>query len=660
MSSQDLAKESSGQMGLLGKKAGRRLTRLVNSQLGKLLKKLLKTFMQQVVIGLGKSLLLLIGPWGIATLVAILVFLAVLESIPGADWFLHGGARDAQMLQIDKQYEDQFRSKANESVAVVDTYRADPSWRREFTELIKPSWALPAALARYNIMKAQTFQLTGASNPSSTPVPPPTNTGGKTEIHVVATGYGPDCAGCSGITVTGINARAFPTPKIIAVDPRLIPLHSQVELFDNGSSMGIFSAEDTGGDIKGNRIDILYASEDLSSYFGRRVLVARILKWGGPAAPIGTWNALAGQVQMPDVESMFDQLKPRFTYKTISNDVQRWKIVTTTCGKKGCTTTTNYQTQPWPSHQVLDWVWTYNGDIRVPSLKKYWTGMESDQDWRDNQGSLNNNTYVLVNGVGETGMDLKRTGKKGKCKVTEGENSTTTLCTYYQHENTEVDDRSMPTYKIDSDRLHDILIGRGVKEVDVPIIYQFAAAADPTDKGNYFYAGQLKGVNVKSKFTDYANLTLPTDLEIGGEIKNGWTWPIRGSQKITDVFGPRWGTFHYGVDLGGSAALGYPIVAAHSGKVIRAEYSTSYGNVVYLLQPDGLETRYAHMSSLTVQYDQNVTAGTQLGFEGATGDASGPHLHFEVMKPGSRSPYSLTRDMERVYNPMIFLSTLMK
>lgn len=96
--------------------------------------------------------------------------------------------------------------------------------------------------------------------------------GGK-EMIMEATAYGPDCAGCSGITATGMNIKSG-TQKVIAVDPRVIPLGSRVWVEGYGEAI----AADTGGAIKGNIIDVLYPSEaSAASDWGRRTVKVKIL-----------------------------------------------------------------------------------------------------------------------------------------------------------------------------------------------------------------------------------------------------------------------------------------------------------------------------------------------------------------------------------------------
>lgn len=92
--------------------------------------------------------------------------------------------------------------------------------------------------------------------------------------------------------------------------------------------------------------------------------------------------------------------------------------------------------------------------------------------------------------------------------------------------------------------------------------------------------------------------------------------------------------FHTGTDL--SSAQGTPVYAAASGIVRIAHYHTSYGNYIRLLHPGGDETIYAHLQYLFVRPGQQIQAGEQLGTVGQTGNATGPHLHFELLHDGIR------------------------
>lgn len=85
---------------------------------------------------------------------------------------------------------------------------------------------------------------------------------------------------------------------------------------------------------------------------------------------------------------------------------------------------------------------------------------------------------------------------------------------------------------------------------------------------------------------------------------------------------------HNGLDF--TAPTGSPVYATGDGKVTHAEYSPSYGNVVYVNHGYGFETRYAHMTRYIVAAGQEVKRGQIIGYVGNTGDSVGPHLHYEV------------------------------
>ena len=80
--------------------------------------------------------------------------------------------------------------------------------------------------------------------------------------------------------------------------------------------------------------------------------------------------------------------------------------------------------------------------------------------------------------------------------------------------------------------------------------------------------------------------------------------------------------------------VGTKVYGAEAGIVELAYYSESYGYNVLIKHKDNMETRYAHMSSLCVKKGDIVNKGELIGFSGNTGNSTGPHLHFEVIKEG--------------------------
>jgi len=113
-------------------------------------------------------------------------------------------------------------------------------------------------------------------------------------------------------------------------------------------------------------------------------------------------------------------------------------------------------------------------------------------------------------------------------------------------------------------------------------------------------------------------------------------WPAKGW--LSDGFGQRRDPFtggpdyHTGLDI--SADRGDPVLATANGTVARAERSGAYGNMVLLEHGFGLSTRYAHLDRILVKPGDQVKRGEVIGLAGATGRATGPHVHYEVLVYG--------------------------
>lgn len=116
-----------------------------------------------------------------------------------------------------------------------------------------------------------------------------------------------------------------------------------------------------------------------------------------------------------------------------------------------------------------------------------------------------------------------------------------------------------------------------------------------------------------------------------------WVWPARGT--LTSGFGPRWGSFHNGIDIANRAWT--PIVAARSGWVREAGWCRGYGYCVKLGHPGGVETIYGHLvTEPVVSAGEEVTVGQLIGHMGSTYDragggySTGVHLHFTILVNG--------------------------
>lgn len=100
----------------------------------------------------------------------------------------------------------------------------------------------------------------------------------------------------------------------------------------------------------------------------------------------------------------------------------------------------------------------------------------------------------------------------------------------------------------------------------------------------------------------------------------------------TSPFGMRWGRLHAGQDIG--VPVGTPVGPACPGVVAFAGPSAGYGNYVCVQHPGGVATCYGHLSQILVRVGDPAPVGKPIALSGNTGHSTGPHLHFEVRRPG--------------------------
>jgi murein DD-endopeptidase MepM/ murein hydrolase activator NlpD len=109
-------------------------------------------------------------------------------------------------------------------------------------------------------------------------------------------------------------------------------------------------------------------------------------------------------------------------------------------------------------------------------------------------------------------------------------------------------------------------------------------------------------------------------------------WPVLAP--AGDTFGPRGSHFHAGIDL--LAGAGTPVGAAAPGRVAYAgRIAGGWGKLVVVAHARRTRTLYAHLAEINVSVGERVRTGSRIGTVGATGNASGPHLHFEVRVRGA-------------------------
>ncbi|WP_405687358.1 M23 family metallopeptidase [Streptomyces sp. NBC_01387] len=112
---------------------------------------------------------------------------------------------------------------------------------------------------------------------------------------------------------------------------------------------------------------------------------------------------------------------------------------------------------------------------------------------------------------------------------------------------------------------------------------------------------------------------------------NAYVAPVTGSYVSTGyrTGGNLWSSgSHTGIDF--HAASGTPVHAVGAGTVVEAGWGGAYGNNVVIKMNDGTYTQYGHLSSIGVSVGQSVTSDQQIALSGATGNVTGPHLHFEA------------------------------
>lgn len=124
------------------------------------------------------------------------------------------------------------------------------------------------------------------------------------------------------------------------------------------------------------------------------------------------------------------------------------------------------------------------------------------------------------------------------------------------------------------------------------------------------------------------------EIYAGGKMM----WPVPGHSYISSAFGMRRhpifnvNKMHTGIDI--PCPTGTKVVAANKGKVVWANWLSSYGKAIMIDHGGGIVTLYAHNSSLTVKKGQEVETGQTIALAGNTGNSTGPHLHFEVREEG--------------------------
>ena len=178
-----------------------------------------------------------------------------------------------------------------------------------------------------------------------------------------------------------------------------------------------------------------------------------------------------------------------------------------------------------------------------------------------------------------------------------------------------------------------------LKNIEEDIVYQQKKQKEILSKlrqETAMYESSERQLERESIKLVYKISELSTGKNDNPESTGSFSYPVRAP--ITSPFGPRrhpiFGvrSMHSGIDL--AAPYGTPIKASEGGVVIYSGWYGGYGKVVILDHAKGFSTLYAHLSSTKVTVGSRVKQGEVVGFEGSTGYATGPHLHFEVREQG--------------------------
>jgi uncharacterized protein YabE (DUF348 family)/3D (Asp-Asp-Asp) domain-containing protein len=189
----------------------------------------------------------------------------------------------------EKVVEDGQEGKQEKHYEVVLENGKEVSRELKKTDVVKESSDKIVAVGTQVIMQTAVKTSSEPSTPtkstkSSSSNPKPAADAKKSEpkaksepagkvLNVSTTAYTANCTGCSGITSTGFNLKSNPNAKVIAVDPSVIPLGSKVFVEGYGTAI----AADTGGAIKGNKIDVFFSSKSQAYAWGNKTVQITIL-----------------------------------------------------------------------------------------------------------------------------------------------------------------------------------------------------------------------------------------------------------------------------------------------------------------------------------------------------------------------------------------------
>ena len=183
-----------------------------------------------------------------------------------------------------------------------------------------------------------------------------------------------------------------------------------------------------------------------------------------------------------------------------------------------------------------------------------------------------------------------------------------------------------------------MVLERDVRATDTfdIIVSHRRAATGERQAGQLLYAGIDRGGKPRTQLMRWGKEGRFYEASGVGEQRAGLLAPVPG--QTTSRFGMRrhpvlgYRRMHSGLDY--KASYGTPIVAVTDGRVTAAGRMGGCGIAVRMRHGGGIDTRYCHMSRMTVNAGQNVRRGQVIGYVGSTGLSTGPHLHYEMYRGG--------------------------
>ncbi|WP_174521032.1 3D domain-containing protein [Bacillus smithii] len=168
----------------------------------------------------------------------------------------------------------QTETKATTAAVQQQNTTAQPSRSVQQSEQPAQNAQQPVQKSQQPVQKSQQPAQQVQSQPAQQSNTQPDNAAQGETFTMTATAYTANCGGCSGVTATGMNLKANPNAKVIAVDPSVIPLGTKVYVEGYGDAI----AGDTGGSINGNRIDVFVPNDQQARNWGVRTVTVKVLK----------------------------------------------------------------------------------------------------------------------------------------------------------------------------------------------------------------------------------------------------------------------------------------------------------------------------------------------------------------------------------------------